>query len=356
MSPSSTSTETASKGLDLSIVEVELEPKNPAVRERFNIHVLVKNTGDVAIPAGTLVPLDVKIEGMGLKVEQVSRNYKEGIAPGQTVKIIKNLNGPWVGNLSFSSDIIGDYTISAKLDPERKLAEVNAANNGFLKKLTLAAPTSMTRFAIERAVRSYSSLGMADSLVSILRLNSETHVLKAAADGWNYRLKNISPKPANVGFLQGLYKKTNDDNLKRLLETWKILEATNADPNVVKINIKSVKEAMKFDKTTFSVKSGAMVELTFENIDAMQHNLVIVKPKTMEKVGLAADKMMMDEKGLEKNYVPALSDVLFATPLVNPDRSFTLKFKAPAVVGNYPYVCTFPGHWRLMNGTMKVIK
>ena len=27
---------------------------------------------------------------------------------------------------------------------------------------------------------------------------------------------------------------------------------------------------------------------------------------------------------------------------------------APSSVGDYPYVCTFPGHWTLMNGVMKV--
>jgi uncharacterized protein len=113
---------------------------------------------------------------------------------------------------------------------------------------------------------------------------------------------------------------------------------------------------MKFDIKEFTVKAGQTVEITFENPDAMQHNLVIVKPKMMEKVGNLADKMMMDEHGADKNYVPSVSEVLFSTPLVNPDTNFKLTFKAPATPGIYPYVCTFPGHWRLMNGSMKVIK
>jgi azurin len=40
--------------------------------------------------------------------------------------------------------------------------------------------------------------------------------------------------------------------------------------------------------------------------------------------------------------------------LVNPGQTYTLTFKAPAKVGDYPYVCTFPGHWTLMNGVMHV--
>ena len=32
-----------------------------------------------------------------------------------------------------------------------------------------------------------------------------------------------------------------------------------------------------------------------------------------------------------------------------------MKFRAPGEVGHYPYVCTFPGHWRTMFGTMVVV-
>jgi azurin len=66
--------------------------------------------------------------------------------------------------------------------------------------------------------------------------------------------------------------------------------------------------------------------------------------------------MMKDKNGLEKNYVPSLPEVLFSTSLVNPGQTYKLTFKAPAAIGDYPYVCTFPGHWTLMNGVMKVVK
>ncbi len=28
--------------------------------------------------------------------------------------------------------------------------------------------------------------------------------------------------------------------------------------------------------------------------------------------------------------------------------------KAPLAKGNYPYICTFPGHWMVMNGELIV--
>ena len=42
------------------------------------------------------------------------------------------------------------------------------------------------------------------------------------------------------------------------------------------------------------------------------------------------------------------------TDVVNPGEKFTIYFKAPATKGNYPFVCTFPGHWMVMNGTLLV--
>jgi azurin len=123
----------------------------------------------------------------------------------------------------------------------------------------------------------------------------------------------------------------------------------------VVVNIKTIQNEMKFDITEFVVEAGASVELVFSNNDFMQHNLLIAKPGTKEKVGAAADKLAMDPKGAEKNYIPEMGEVLFYTPIVDPDNSFSLKFTAPTAPGMYPFICTFPGHWRIMQGVMKVV-
>ena len=47
--------------------------------------------------------------------------------------------------------------------------------------------------------------------------------------------------------------------------------------------------------------------------------------------------------------------VLWATGLVQPGEAETLRFTAPSEPGDYPYVCTFPGHWIRMNGVMHVV-
>jgi azurin len=124
----------------------------------------------------------------------------------------------------------------------------------------------------------------------------------------------------------------------------------------VVINIKVVEHVMKFNKTSFTVKAGQTVTINLENPDFMQHNMVISKPGTLKKVGAAADEMAKDPNGAEKNYVPAIPEILFATKLLNPEEKVTLQFTAPDKPGDYPFLCTFPGHWSIMNGVMKVTK
>jgi azurin len=121
------------------------------------------------------------------------------------------------------------------------------------------------------------------------------------------------------------------------------------------IRIKVIKNEMKYDLKTFTVVAGKPVEIIFENPDFMQHNLIIAKRGTMEVVGAAADKLAADPRGAEMNYIPDIPEVLFATKLVNPEQTVRLSFTAPTTTGDYPYVCTFPGHWSMMNGIMKVV-
>lgn len=128
----------------------------------------------------------------------------------------------------------------------------------------------------------------------------------------------------------------------------------NEVAGVTTIVIEIVPEMMKFDLDTFKVKSGDQVILEIDNLDGMQHNLLIAKPGTLDKVGAAADAMLRDPKASEKFYIPEIPEVLFATKMIGPQELYILTFTAPTQPGNYPFACTFPGHWRMMNGIMVV--
>jgi azurin len=53
-------------------------------------------------------------------------------------------------------------------------------------------------------------------------------------------------------------------------------------------------------------------------------------------------------------YVPRMPEVLQFIKLLNPGEDGTMQFMAPTTPGDYPFICTFPGHWRIMNGILRV--
>lgn len=352
-------------GIDLLITNLRLDNSSPYVREGSRYYVEVKNNGKDSVKKGNVVSLKIDITGQGQKYTIWSMVHNSGIAPGESVTISKNTNGPWSGDFYFSADIAGDYTFNIMVDHENKIEENNEKNNYYSRKVTFQQAQKLSTFALERAARSYSSVMPADTLVTMLKVwdklpaTENVALLKGISNGWNPRRKGTVTAD-NQQFLASLSTKlteTNAERLNKLLVAWG-LKSSNADDDkdAIVINIRSVKEEMKFDKKEFTVKAGKPVVLVFENPDAMQHNIVIGKQKSMEIIGNASDKMITQKDAAEKGYVPAIPQVLAATPLVNPNETYRLKFTAPTDPGNYPYVCTFPGHWRLMFGTMKVVK
>ena len=111
---------------------------------------------------------------------------------------------------------------------------------------------------------------------------------------------------------------------------------------------------MTFATKRFAVKPGERISLTLANPDTMPHNLAIAKPGTLAKVGDGTNRMAAQADGAAQRYIPPGGDVLFFTDIIEPSGSTTIHFTAPAERGEYPYLCTFPGHWQIMNGIMAV--
>ena len=120
------------------------------------------------------------------------------------------------------------------------------------------------------------------------------------------------------------------------------------------VEVSTVPERMLFTLTEFSVRPGQPVKLVFTNPDVTPHNLVIVKPGTAAEVGIAANEMARSPDGVKLEFIPTTDKILHHTGMLAQDRSEVLRFKAPEVPGTYPYICTFPGHWIVMKGTMEV--
>jgi azurin len=122
------------------------------------------------------------------------------------------------------------------------------------------------------------------------------------------------------------------------------------------IRIESPIAGMKFNLPGFTVEAGEEIEIEFFNPDQMPHNLVITVPGALESVSLKAEAMAKEPDGFARNFVPATAEVLYSTKLLNTGETARLRFTVPTRTGSYPYVCTFPGHWRTMNGLMSVIR
>jgi len=87
----------------------------------------------------------------------------------------------------------------------------------------------------------------------------------------------------------------------------------------------------------------------------MPHNLVILKPGTLEKTGLRAEAEAQAPGAAERHYVPASPDVLVKSKLLQPRDVEKISFTAPLKPGVYPVVCTYPGHWRRMYAALYVV-
>lgn len=128
----------------------------------------------------------------------------------------------------------------------------------------------------------------------------------------------------------------------------------NLDVRVIAIG--TVVERMNYDKEKIAVAAGKPVEFRFSNLDNMPHNLVFVKPGALEEVGLAAERTAQDADARDRQFVPSSDKILLASKLLGPGESQSLVFDVPSEPGLYPYVCTYPGHWRRMFGVLVVVK
>ncbi len=94
--------------------------------------------------------------------------------------------------------------------------------------------------------------------------------------------------------------------------------------------------------------------VTLTNPDVVPHNWVLVRPGQLRKVGELANGMIADPAAFARHYVPASEEILAHTDIVPAGGQQTIYFRAPSTPGRYPFLCTFPGHWMVMNGELLV--
>jgi azurin len=128
--------------------------------------------------------------------------------------------------------------------------------------------------------------------------------------------------------------------------------AAAASPRVIEI---TGNDQMKFSLATIEAKAGEELKVVFTNVgtlpkEAMGHNWVLLKAGTDVNAFATA---AMTAKATD--YIPpAQKDKVIAnTPVLGPKGKAEVVFKAPAA-GTYTYICSFPGHYMIMRGTLTV--
>jgi azurin len=125
---------------------------------------------------------------------------------------------------------------------------------------------------------------------------------------------------------------------------------------VTELTITPVGNQLEYEQTEFTVPAGEEITLTFKNTAtaaAMKHNVVILTTSddaVVQKVGQAGSSVP------GKDYIPDSDAVLAATPLSDPGETVEVTFTAPSETGTYTYLCTYPGHYVAMQGTMRVVE
>ena len=140
--------------------------------------------------------------------------------------------------------------------------------------------------------------------------------------------------------------------------------------NLLKVKVSCIKERMLFAaeymlkpnlgeyKEAFGeipAKPNQPIRIEFDNPDATPHNFVLVQPNSLEEVGLAANEMAKDPEAAKSGqFIPKSKKIIVYTNMLKQGEKETLRFKSPRKPGRYPYLCSFPGHWAIMKGTLVV--
>lgn len=133
-------------------------------------------------------------------------------------------------------------------------------------------------------------------------------------------------------------------------------EVVPDEPHDVELVVSGM-DNMMFDTNKLQAMEGQRVKLVFKNVGsipkaAMGHNWVLLAPGTdLPKFAVDAGTFLTNE------YIPnsgaAASSVLAHTKLLGPKEQDVIYFTAGAP-GEYPFVCTFPGHAAVMQGVLTV--
>lgn len=132
------------------------------------------------------------------------------------------------------------------------------------------------------------------------------------------------------------------------------VEAEPAD-GIRTIRISS-NDQMRFSVTEIEAAPGEQLRVVHNNFgrmpkQTMGHNWILFTK--MEESAL--NTLAMEAAQNSPTYLPRdTSKIIVKSNLLGPGESDTVVFNAPTEPGDYVFACTFPGHFAMMRGVLKV--
>ena len=124
---------------------------------------------------------------------------------------------------------------------------------------------------------------------------------------------------------------------------------------LLEVAIAAVPLQNKYDKPLITARAGQPVRINFNNTDEQQHNIVVIQRNMAVQFERELDAMIRDpQTAMGRGFIPDSRLILEQMPLVQARQQATMEFIAPTTPGDYPFNCTFPGHWLTMKGILRV--
>ena len=191
-------------------------------------------------------------------------------------------------------------------------------------------------------------------LAAVLRVAESGHSIgpkafyasRAAADGgdrWIQAALNLFPEYI------GIVRDPEEARVEQFLP-----EASVVLPGAQLI-LDAPEGIMRFGQTHLHAFASQPITVRFENLHPDLHNAVFLQPGDVQTFGQALDTYMVNPDAAQSEYIPAAeqSRVVASTGILEmgQHREISLGILPP---GKYPFLCTVPGHWAVMQGILSV--
>ncbi|CAM6054047.1 unnamed protein product [Sphagnum tenellum] len=118
------------------------------------------------------------------------------------------------------------------------------------------------------------------------------------------------------------------------------------------IEVETGSEVPNYVTREFTVQADDIISVELHNNSQVGHihDWALIKPGTLKKV-----ERLAKETSSTWDWIPETSDILAVVPMTKPGESSIRLFRAPDQPGDYPFLCTYPGHGMAMNGVLHVV-